>query len=672
MKTDFILFLLAVLLLASCGRENDPATQAAHTDSLLAARTDLLFSNPAKAAQSYKALQQTAADSASWHRIEVFRGTACILMGDTAQGEEAYRRVSDWCKKNPGNQTIEGTVWNHKGVNATINGNIPQALSCYEQAFRLTNRPPKGRQLITTSINLADCYMHTGHMPESARYYRYALFLCDSLGEKSDYTSIYSGLGVVYMELMNFDTAHEFFNRACQNIDKESLQTQYYFYTSLGNCYYYEERYEEAQKHFEKARSLAEKLHNAYNEANCEGNIAEIYLMTERTAEAKKHLARSIALMEQCGGDSSNNYIYLQSLKAGVAVAEGKREEAEKYLRHNYDSLLENSPRYLMLHYRRLERYAAREHLWKEAYRLRAQGEHYANLLRNQQTQNNVIEMGQRYQRDTTLLHQKLVLADYENRNVRQQNYILLSIAALAVLGLLSALAFVVMRRRTQERLNKQMERITELRMDVVRNRVSPHYIFNVLGTILPKLQRYPEMVVPVEMLIDVLRGNLLASGKVAVPLREEVALVRRFVDLHHYSMGQLPRVTWEIGPGLEESTLPVPSMSLQIPVENALKHAFPQLADDSAIHISIGLQGGVLQLCVADNGCGYTPGKVKATGRDTGTGLRLLTRTIDILNRYNHSAAAFRITNLPAPHHGTRVELSLPEGYVFTLPGQP
>lgn len=111
--------------------------------------------------------------------------------------------------------------------------------------------------------------------------------------------------------------------------------------------------------------------------------------------------------------------------------------------------------------------------------------------------------------------------------------------------------------------------------------------------------------------------------------------------------------------------------MSLQIPVENALKHAFPQLSDESRIDIVVDMSERGLLLQVTDNGRGYNPANVPKTGRDTGTGLRLLTRTIHILNQYNQLQATFEIENLKAPQKGTRMSLFVPHGYRFDAPTQ-
>lgn len=663
----YLLLLLMVSLTACHHESSDSAEEMAHTDSMLSAHTDWLFSDPQRACQFLDSLQHELTDSAAWHKTEVFRGTAISLMGDSLKADSIYRTVFDWSRQSPAHPHIEGLVWNHRGVDAMIKGNLHMAQRYYGKAYALLSTPPKAKELISTSINLADICLQMGQMPSAAHYYRYALFLCDSLGDNSGRSSVCSGLGQVYMELENFTEAHHFFSLAAADIDKQSLQTQFFYHFSLGNCFYYEKRYDEALASFEQARHLAEGFHDHTIVTNCDANLGEIYLAKNQLDKAATHLNRCReALANPQIYISQQNQFYIKSLLADLAIARGNRAEANAIFPQFSDSLFVGTPRYLMLHYRRLKRYAERDGLWHDAYRFQSLAELYADSINSRQTRNAAAELAGRYQRDTTLLQQRLVLADYATKNVRQQYYIILSLSVILVLVLTATLIIFYYRRRTQERIKQQMERMTELRMDIVRNRVSPHYIFNVLGTVLPKLQRYPEMVGPVENLIDVLRGNLLTSGKVSVPLCDEVNLVRRYVDLYHYSRSAYPVVTWDIQSDLQDNQMPILSMSLQIPVENALKHAFPELTPECAIHIVAKLEDGMLVLRVTDNGQGYDPGKVKRTNRDTGTGLRLLTRTLEILNQYNPRPASLTIINVAPAHHGTCSELRVPIGYRY------
>ena len=95
-------------------------------------------------------------------------------------------------------------------------------------------------------------------------------------------------------------------------------------------------------------------------------------------------------------------------------------------------------------------------------------------------------------------------------------------ITASTALGLLLILLFtigVVLYNRKKKDLlfQKQKATITGLRMEVVRNRVSPHFIFNALNIILPAFRNYKELEHPMRLLINVLKGNLLFSEKIAV-----------------------------------------------------------------------------------------------------------------------------------------------------------
>ena len=171
------------------------------------------------------------------------------------------------------------------------------------------------------------------------------------------------------------------------------------------------------------------------------------------------------------------------------------------------------------------------------------------------------------------------------------------------------------------------------------------------------------------DLFIDLLRGTLVSSDSMATSLGHELKMVERYVELHHRSHYNRPLVTWEIDPRLQPDTLQVLSMSLQIPVENALKHAFCPPSADDVVHIAALHKGEYIEISVTDNGIGYEPGRIRRTGRDTGSGLRILSRTVHILNQYNRYQASFHITNLPAPLHGTRMMLRLPVSYSFTLP---
>ena len=123
------------------------------------------------------------------------------------------------------------------------------------------------------------------------------------------------------------------------------------------------------------------------------------------------------------------------------------------------------------------------------------------------------------------------------------------------------------------------------LKMENVRNRFSPHFVFNVLNIFISNLPKGVN-VKPLRLLIQVLRANLLTCDQVAVSLEDELQMVMSYSALRHETNPLLPMPRFDIAKEVD-MTLMLPSMILQIPVENALKHAFVGTEESTPIKAS-------------------------------------------------------------------------------------
>ena len=155
------------------------------------------------------------------------------------------------------------------------------------------------------------------------------------------------------------------------------------------------------------------------------------------------------------------------------------------------------------------------------------------------------------------------------------------------------------------------------------------------------------------------------------VELQEEVKMVKNYVSLYKMTHIGMPFIEWKVDAGIPFHTS-IPSMSIQIPVENALKYAFGN--DNSRcdiISIVIKSENHGLSIHISDNGCGYNPGKLGNNELGTGNGLKVLSRTIELLNTQNSVPIQFNICNLKSRNlaeTGTLVTLFIPYKYKFNL----
>ena len=154
--------------------------------------------------------------------------------------------------------------------------------------------------------------------------------------------------------------------------------------------------------------------------------------------------------------------------------------------------------------------------------------------------------------------------------------------------------------------------------------------------------------------------------------------MVTNYSYLRHETNPLLPLPEFEIAEEVDHKQM-LPSMIIQIPVENALKHAFsdgdmggrtPQLK------VKITMEEERLHIQVQDNGCGFSRAqtrKSKSSAVSTGTGLRILHSTIDMLNGSNAEPITFQVKSALAATGdeaavGTVVDIVVPCHYDFSM----
>ena len=299
----------------------------------------------------------------------------------------------------------------------------------------------------------------------------------------------------------------------------------------------------------------------------------------------------------------------------------------------------------------------------------------YDDSLRNSRYQNSIAEIDMRYRQDTALLRRDIVIANTNNQVSNLQSTVTLTISLLVLTLIVVLSIYSYIRRRNERKRREQLSLITKLRMENVRNRFSPHFVFNVLNAVIGSLSREESKALPLRLLIQVLRSNLLISDKIAIPLHEEVELVKSYAGLRQSINPETPNVEWNISPDINLELL-LPAMIIQIPVENALKHAFPPTFNlDETPLVSIQIvpeDNDYTRIVIEDNGIGYVPG-VKPSGKlhpnDTGTGIHILFRTVELLNLKNIHKMTFEITDRSVnqkDEHGTRVTILIPSIYNY------
>ena len=165
---------------------------------------------------------------------------------------------------------------------------------------------------------------------------------------------------------------------------------------------------------------------------------------------------------------------------------------------------------------------------------------------------------------------------------------------------------------------------VAQAELRALQSQIHPHFLFNALNAlygIIPREARGARETVL--NLADIFR-YFLETKKTLVPLEEEIHIVKAYLDVERLRLGDKLRVEINVTP--EAQAVPIPILSIQPLVENAVKHGIAPLASGGLIQISasIGSEGALL-ISVRDSGPGFSK------ENRTGVGLENVERRLEL-----------------------------------------
>lgn len=167
-------------------------------------------------------------------------------------------------------------------------------------------------------------------------------------------------------------------------------------------------------------------------------------------------------------------------------------------------------------------------------------------------------------------------------------------------------------RKEYDRRMQLEQEAL-QLNLQQLKNQINPHFLFNALNSLNALIGSQPALAKEfVVKLSRIYRYVLEKRRDSLVPVREEMELIHHYYFLQKIRFGE--SLCLEIAEGVEEEERMIPLMSLQLLLENAVKHN--EISRRNPLEIVIRLEGEVL---VVENT--YRP-RTDMSGESMGVGL--------------------------------------------------
>jgi len=535
-----------------------------------------------------------------------------------------------------------------------------KTLQFYKESYRLYQHSDNEKELPFVCANIADAYIQLNDIPNAARCYRRALFLVDSLKqpEHSNIT-LYMGLAQIYLTLNDFETAKHYYDETERFFDLMLPPMQAYYVNNLGNYYYFRKDYHKALDTFLRLKRVIIKngMQNNFDMYLCKVNLADVYLNLNQTDSAQHYLDEVEPFFRK-NGDPSGIY-YCNTIRIGIATKRGDFNEVRRVANGDKDG--EKDVQYSMVNIRNRYMRQFYEHTnnYRMAYETLKRDQSYTDSLEHNRSNMRSAEIMARFRADTLQLHHDLAL-EHKNAEIQRAHTMTTGAILTAVVLVLLLIMWYMYTRKKQ--LQNQVN-IMNLKLNNVRNRISPHFMFNVLNN---KIVNSGEKEASELMeLARLIRTNLDMSSQPYMMLDKELEFVQQYIRVERYLLGDDFKFNIDVADDADIAKVKIPSMFLQILTENAIVHGLKGMEGEKRLRIYIARENNLTIISVEDNGPGFNARRALKKG----TGLGIISQTIAVTNERNKQKMRFEISNREDSNNqiiGCKATLKIPDCITF------
>ena len=579
------------------------------------------------------------------------RVTAFVMHQD-----DGYYAINGTCLSPRLNSLIAGTKACQAARDMSCHRDPRHIVSLYNDTYQLLLNSDSKHNLPKTCANMADAFLLCNDLPNAAKWYRRALFLVDSLDlPQKENITLYMGLAQIYLTLRNYNKAKLYYDQTEPHVKEMSPSMQAYYINNLGNFYYFQGDYKHALLTFLRMKKMLERhgMVRTFDMYLCKINLADVFLNLGKLNDATAMLD-DVEPYFRAQGDNTSIY-YCNTIRFGIAVRAGRMQEAGRLMADKTDeSLIPYTLVNIRNRYKR--RYYELTGNYDKAYALLNRSIAYNDSIEHNLSNMRTTEIMSRFTTDTLQLHRDLAI---EHKNAEIQSIKFTSTLAISI-AVTSILLLILWYLYLRKRRFKIQLRMMNLKLDNVRNRISPHFMFNVLNNRIIKsdVKESNELT----ELAQLIRANLDMSSTLGVELQKELEFVQQYVRVESYLMGDDFHFNIDIAPDVDASSVRIPSMFIQILTENAIKHALRNKEGIKLLSITVRREQHNTVIRVTDNGPGFNPATLRRK-----TGMNIISQTIAVINVRNKDKIRFAIRNICSPDgqqtKGCEATLKVPDG---------
>ena len=484
------------------------------------------------------------------------------------------------------------------GAQYYLKSEYSQAISYYNQSLEIRKeiKDLKGEAAIYGNLGLI--YGDQGNLLKDLQYQLKSLAINQVLNDTDNLTSNYANLASIYLKQDDSTNALMYFNKALDMYRAEDNRRHIgLIYNNMGNMYREYKSFEKAKWYLFESLRLRTELQDYLGMAISYINIGTLFISMKDFEKGEEYTRKSIEYFNKIKDEGSLSHVYYNL--GDIARRQGKYKEALNYCTKSLD---------IARRTKKVEIEAAdcsclyRSHKELGNYKLAIDFfEEYVALDDSLKKEDLKLEMSR-------LDFEKEVLTDTLSREAEKQELNsahqleltrktrVTNIILIACLGLLFLASLFLWRMLVFQRNSEKLQsKTTELgkqqlvnEISLLKTQVNPHFLFNSLSILSSLVHVDPDLS---EKFIDQLsksyRYILEQKDQALVTLRTELNFIEAYAFLLKIRFENKFRLDIHLPEEILDKYKIAP-LTLQLLVENAVKHNRMSLAEPLVVDVSL------------------------------------------------------------------------------------
>ncbi|WP_052597271.1 histidine kinase [Aureispira sp. CCB-QB1] len=440
------------------------------------------------------------------------------------------------------------------------------------------------------------------------------------------------------------------------------ISMQGFAYQSIGAIMFNSHQIDSSLAYYLKSIPAFKNANNYEQVALSYGHIAHLYAFQKKKSLALEAIQQAIEFQPFINSQSNtlelqlyiaHTYYAIENYNQSIAISQTVLDTAT-ILNDFY--FQEQSLNRLIKNMVQLNDFEA-------AYNYQKKRESVLDSFLTLEKQNELLNLETKYQTEKIEQENKLLAQEKAIEKIRaDRNRQLLYLSIFAII-LIIIISILLVR---QSKINAA--RLTnQLKNRLLRNQMSPHFIFNSLVAI----QNFVYKSNPIQAgdylasFAQLIRAILENSMEEYIPLEKEIQWLDNYLKLQLLRFDNNFDYSIDLDENIDLDNMLIPPMLTQPFIENALEHGLQDVDYKGKIEVKINISNDILHIKVYDNGVGLEANnKPNDQKKHQSLALKITKERLQFLNKKRGKKIFFNMKSLPSK--GTLVSFSLPLNYKY------